>query len=251
MARKEGRMLNSSTGDYPMAGRHEELHSSVAPMTLQAALDQVTRESEEKSLLLSELRHRMKNNLQTVQSLLRVQKSRTSNFSTKSELAHLEMQIAALNGVDGDLLVTEAKQFVDLSNYLRRLLAKLKDAFGASCALVLFRVDVDAVEVPCRTAANIGLLVNEAVTNSFKHAVPNGATEISVVLKRADMFATLFVSDNGPGIRGAAQRHAGGTILMKRLAERAGATVERDLDWQGTRYIVRLPLLPSGVPGTP
>jgi two-component sensor histidine kinase len=243
-------MLNSSTGDHPMAGRREEPRSSVAPATLQAALDQVTRESEEKTLLLSELRHRMKNNLQTVQSLLRLQKSRTLNFSARSELAHLEMQIAALNGVDGELLVTEAKQLVDLSNYLRRLLAKLKDAFGASSALVSFRVDLDAVEVPCRTAANLGLLVNEAVTNSFKHAVPNGATEIGVALKLAGRAATLIVSDNGPGFQGPNQRHAGGTILMKRLAERAGATVVRDLDWRGTRYIVRLPLLPAGVPST-
>jgi len=244
-------MVSSSTGDYSMAARREEARSSVAPSTLQAALDQVTRESEEKSLLLSELRHRMKNNLQTVQSLLRLQKSRTLNLSTKTDLAHLEMQIAALNGVDGDLLVTEAKQFVDLRNYLRRLLAKLKDAFGASGVPVLFQVDLDAVEVPSHTAANIGLLVNEAVTNSFKHAVPNGATEISVVLKQTDMSATLFVSDNGPGFQGGDQRQAGGTILMKRLAERAGATIERDLEWHGTRYIIRLRVPPGGVSGTP
>lgn len=246
-------MLNSSTGDHSMAGavRRDEPLSNVAPTTLQAALDRVTRESEEKTLLLSELRHRMKNNLQTVQSLLRLQKSRTLNVSAKSELAHLEMQIAALNGVDGELLVTEAKQFVDLGKYLRRLLAKLKDAFETSTALVSFRVDLDAVEVPCRTAANLGLLVNEAVTNSFKHAVPNGASEISVVLKRGEASTVLSISDNGPGFEGMERRHAGGTILMRRLAERAGATVQHDLKWQGTRYLVRLPLLPAGIPSTP
>lgn len=243
-------MLNSSTDVLGTARPREELHSSVGPATVQAALDQVRRESEEKTLLLSELRHRMKNNLQTVQSLLRLQKSRTSNVSARSELAHLEMQIAALNGVDGELLVAEAKQFVDLSSYLRRLLAKLKDAFGASSALVSFRVDLDAVDVPCRAASNLGLLVNEAVTNSFKHAVPNGATEISVALKLSDKAATLFVGDNGRGFQGSNQRHAGGTILMKRLAERAGATIAQDTNWQGTRYIVRLPVLPGGVPCT-
>ena len=192
-------MLNTSTGDYPTVGRREDARPGVAPPTLQSALDRVTRESEEKTLLLSELRHRMKNNLQTVQSLLRLQKSRTPNPSARKELSHLEMQIAALNGVDGELLVADEKRFVDLGMYLRRLMGKLKDAFGINAGPILFRVELDAVEIPCRTAANIGLLINEAVTNSFKHAVPNGATEICVTLKRTNGVAILTVSDDGPG----------------------------------------------------
>lgn len=243
-------MPKSSLDDYAVVGVRSESCASVAPVTLQAALDRVTRESEEKSLLLSELRHRMKNNLQTVQSLLRLQKARTSNFSARNELSHLEMQIAALNGVDGELLVTGAKQSIDLGAYLRRLLGKLRDAFGANAGPVLFRMDLEAVDVPCRTAANIGLLVNEAVTNSFKHAVPNGATEIRVSLERTGKSATLSVGDNGPGYQDSNQRHVGGTGLMKRLAERARATVERDLGGPGTHYTIRIPLMSSGVTAT-
>lgn len=244
-------MQNASTGDYPMAGRRDDSRPAVAPLNLQAALDRVTRESEEKTLLLSELRHRMKNNLQTVQSLLRLQKSRTPNPSSRKELSHLEMQIAALNGVDGELLIADEKRFVDLGTHLRRLVGKLKDAFGADAGTISFRVELDAVEVPCRTAANVGLLINEAVTNSFKHAVPNGATEICVMLKRANDLATLTVSDDGPGFPERYHAHAGGTILMKRLAERSRATVKRDSEWPGTRYIVQIPLPPIGVTGSP
>lgn len=226
--------------------RTVEPRQGLALKTLQATLDRVTRECEEKSLLLSELRHRMKNNFQTVQSLLRLQKARTPNFSTKNELANLEMQIAALNGVDGELLVAEANQSLDLGAYLRRLLGKLKDAFGANPSLVRFRMDIDAIDVPCRTAANIGLLVNEAITNSLKHAVPDGASEIYVSLKRADIIAILSISDNGPGFQVPELRHVGGIGLMKRLAERARATLERDLGRPGTCYTIRIPLSSRG-----
>lgn len=235
-------MPESAICDRAGVAQANETRPAVAAVTLQAALDQVSRESEDKSLLLSELRHRMKNNLQTVQSLLRLQKARTSNIPARNELAHLEIQIAALNGVDGELLVTEATQPIDFGSYLRRLLGKLKDAFGTEDGTVTFRIDLEAIQVPCRTASNIGLLVNEAVTNSFKHAVPNGATEICVSLKRADMSAILSISDDGPGFKRSDGRHVGGTGLMKRLAERARATVERDIDAPGTRYVVRIPL---------
>lgn len=244
-------MQNASTGDNPTAGRSEVSRSGVALPTLQSALDRVTRESEEKTLLLSELRHRMKNNLQTVQSLLRLQKSRTPNPSARKELAHLEMQIAALNGVDGELLVADERRFIDLGMYLRRLVGKLKDAFDVNAGSIVFRVELDAVDVPCRSAANIGLFINEAVTNSFKHAVPNGATEICVTLKRTSGAAMLTVSDDGPGFPKSGHLHAGGTILMKRLAERSHAKVERDSDWPGTRYVVRIPLPASEAIGMP
>lgn len=236
----EAEISETSSQNYPIAER-AGLATSVLPNALQSALDRVHRESEEKSLLLSELRHRMKNNLQAVQSLLRLQKSRTQNPSIRKELTHLEMQISALNGVDGELLVADIRSSVDLGIYLRRLLSKLKEAFETDTNHVSFSIDLDTFQVPCRAAANIGLLVNEAITNSFKHAVPAGATKPSVSLKWVGGMATLCVSDNGPGFQNSSHRHAGGTILIERLAERAGATVERDTSWPGVRYVVRFP----------
>ena len=243
-------MGNSQLGSV-LSGQHERALMAVAPAAVQAALDRVTRESEEKSLLLAELRHRMKNNLQTVQSLLRLQKARIHNPAARQELARLELHIAALNGVDGELLVSDANRPVDLGTYLRRLMGKLKEAFATEFRPVNFQLELDRIEVPFRAAANIGLLVNEAVTNSFKHAVSKGADEIRLTLQKQDGSAILTVSDNGPGFDGSGQKHLGGTLLMHRLAERVRAVVERDHEWPGTRYTVRIPLSagkPSAAP---
>jgi two-component sensor histidine kinase len=56
------------------------------------------------------------------------------------------------------------------------------------------------------------------------------------------------VSDNGPGFDGSGQKHRGGTLLMQRLAEKVRAGVERDQEWLGTRYTVRIPLSATGKP---
>lgn len=238
-------MGNSQPVDA-IPGQHRNSYQMVALVTLQSALDRVTRESKEKSLLLTELRHRMKNNLQTVQSLLRLQRSRLHSSASKEELAHLEMHIAALSGVDGELLVADANRSVDLSKYLRRLMGKLKEAFVTDSYPVIFRLDLDGVEFSLHAASNIGLLVNEAVTNSFKHAVSKGTNEICLTLKQKDSYAVLTVSDNGPGFDGGGQKHLGGTLLMHRLAEKVRAVVNRDQEWHGTRYVARIPLSAGG-----
>lgn len=80
--------------------------SATALAHMQAALSDMTRENEEKALLLNEMRHRMKNNLQTIQSMLRLEKTNAASQDTKIQLGHIELYIAALNGVDGELLTT-------------------------------------------------------------------------------------------------------------------------------------------------
>lgn len=176
----EGHMQNSLQTGCPSRKPNEDGSMAI----LEQALAELRRQNEEKSTLLAELRHRMKNNLQTVQSLLRIQKSRTQNAAVRCELAALETHVAALNGVDGELLALEGDRAIDLAIYFRRLMLKLKEAFHTDCSPLTFRLNLESVIVPCRTAADLGLLINEAVTNSFKHAVPKGASEICLTPAR-------------------------------------------------------------------
>lgn len=204
-----------------------------------------SRAEDEKALLFNELRHRYKNNLQTIQSFLHLKAQHTQNPNTWRDLKDVEMYIAIVNGVEGELLVPEGGELVLLNDYLRGLVSKLKEVFENISRSDIIRLRTHGtLQVPAKTSVIIGLIVNEAVTNCFKHAVPRGATKIDLVLSHEENRAVLFISDDGPGVVLQEKRHSG-TALMRRLAERLGAGLTLDPDWSGTRYILAVPLTPS------
>ena len=208
---------------------------------IQSILSDIVHDNEEKDLLLSELRHRMKNNMQAIQSLLRLKISQSQNAETKRELGDIELHIAALSGVDGELLVREGCRPILLNRYLRLLTDKLRSLFSNSVQEAAFQLDLKDIQVSARTAINVGLFINEAITNSFKHAVPLGASEIGLRLTENEDGLTLEIYDNGPGYNEAAVEHHGGTRLMKRLADKLNATMMLDPSWSGVRYILIIP----------
>jgi two-component sensor histidine kinase len=107
------------------------------------------------------------------------------------------------------------------------------------------------MEAPAKTAAHLGLLINEAITNSFKHAVPRGATEIALSLAKLDSGLILTISDNGPGLEDADPRHVGGTGLMRAFARGLRATLETGGGGGGMRYVVKAPLARRPPPDIP
>lgn len=201
-------------------------------------LEELLRENEEKSLLLAELRHRIKNNFQMTQSVLRLKKSSIADESAKRDFASIETLISALNGVDGELLTADASEPVELSRYLRRLTAKIRHVYASVSGRAKFHIDLQETHVQPRAATNIGLIVNEAITNSFKHAVPRGANEVCLVLNRNGDKINLTVGDNGPGFAFESCVHRGGTSLMGRLAARIPGEITVASDTTGTRYTV-------------
>jgi two-component sensor histidine kinase len=187
-------------------------------------------------LLLGEVRHRMKNNLQAIQSLLRIKKSRSESPEVRQALSEIETHIAALNGVDGDL-AAPSRGLVYLDHYLRRLARQLERAFGPDAnEAPPMRCALDEVLVRPTTASSIGLILNEAVTNSFKHGRPDGKTAISIVLRRTGGGFSLVIADDGPGFDAARSTSRGGIQFMRRLAGKVGATLSCQSNSRGTVY---------------
>jgi two-component sensor histidine kinase len=154
-------------------------------MELQAALAQ-------NRVLFQEIHHRVKNNLQAVSAMVRLQ-------SAPAEMKEdLNRRIAAISAVHQHIYESDQFGDVDASGYLGKLLAGLKE--NAPPAVTLDWA-LDPIEVSPDEALPLGLLVNELVANAFKHAFPDGrAGKVFVRLERASgNNAVLSVSDDGVG----------------------------------------------------
>lgn len=203
--------------------------------------DESAATSKVKELLLTELRHRMRNNLQTILSMIRLEKARPIGTEAKAELEQMENRIIALNGVDGELLASAETQSIELGGYVRRLAAALRNLFEPQPVPLYLSIQMEPIEVAAATAARIGLLINEAVTNSFKHAAPKGATEINLKLVSHDDIISIEIVDNGPGLADSPSRHVGGIDLMKQLVQQMGGTIQFD-GQKGMRCQIEVPV---------
>jgi PAS domain S-box-containing protein len=157
----------------------------------------------EKEALLKEVHHRVKNNLQVITSLLRIEGRRADHQATKSVLAQMQDRIQSMALLHETLYRSGNFARVDLASYLRQLSEQLFRSLGTRPGAVRLNVDLVPVFVEIDKAIPCGLIVNELVTNSLKHGFPEGVTgELWVRLQRSEDGTTLAlsVSDNGAGL---------------------------------------------------
>jgi two-component system, sensor histidine kinase PdtaS len=163
-------------------------------ITLQQLLD-------EKEWLLREVHHRVKNNLQTIVSLL---ESQSAYLENEALLAIQESQnrIHAMSLIHQKLYHDENISSVNMGNYLPELIQYLRQSYNVKNN-VSFNVQVDDIDLDVSQAIPLGLIVNEAITNAIKYAFPKAApgNTISIALFAEKAQAQLHIADNGIGIK--------------------------------------------------
>ena len=153
----------------------------------------------EKDWLLKEVHHRVKNNLHTVICLLESQAVYLENDALKA-IENSQHRIYAMSLIHQKLYQSEDIKMIDMANYLPEFIRYLRDSFGA-LPNIGFYLDIESLKLSVSQAVPLGLIVNEAVTNSIKYAFPDKRLgEISISLHRADHQIKLCISDNGIGI---------------------------------------------------
>jgi two-component sensor histidine kinase len=200
---------------------------AVVIQRLRASSD-LRRKADENAHLLQELRHRSKNNLQLLLSLVSFSAARAKSGEAREALMTVSDRIRALSTIQGKLHEQREQERVELGQYLAEIVRSLVHFSGRSDA-VQVETDIREVEVASSTALNLGLVANEFVTNSLKHAFPAGAGVIGVAVGPLDRdWTRVVLFDNGKGL--AAQAGAGtGMGLIRALAKSLGA----ELSWQG------------------
>ncbi|MGA2105604.1 MAG: PAS domain S-box protein [Methanoregula sp.] len=204
----------------------------------------------EKDVLLKEIHHRVKNNLQQVASLLYLQEIRGNNTDIATALHESRDRIFSMALVHEILIASENLSQINLASYLSRLIQHIEGSYGNLSDGVKVTMSVDPVIaltldecIPC------GLIINELVSNSMKHAfLPGMKGEIFIRVSGSGQMCTLVVGDNGRGIPSSVDTvHTGslGLQLVTRLVHQLNGSVSVTGD-HGTVYTITFPIKLSG-----
>ncbi|HEY5048130.1 MAG TPA: sensor histidine kinase [Rhizomicrobium sp.] len=181
----------------------------------------------QKTVLIKEIHHRVKNNLQIVMSLLSLQAARLTDPAAKEALAQARVRINALALVHRILYEIEDQQSVDVKRLLELLAEQTNEGFGGDRRDIHTRVNAMPLRVPGDVAVPIALFTVEALTNAYRHAYPPGTGgTIRVILAAAgDSRLRLSVEDDGVGIETAPGDASIGVRLIATFGQQLGGGV--------------------------
>jgi PAS domain S-box-containing protein len=187
---------------------------------------------QEKEVLLREIHHRVKNNLQVIASLLKLQSGLITDRQACEAFLESRNRIRSMGLIHEQLYQSQDLGRIDFADYLNRLAAHMLRCGAAHSQDIALKVNVADVFLGIDTAIPCGLIINELVSNSLKHAFPAGkGGEIRIDFRsEAEQRFLLQVSDNGIGIADSQElpRPAClGLELVNALAKQLGATIER------------------------
>lgn len=168
---------------------------------IEAREEDLRQSLEQKDTLLKEIHHRVKNNLQTITSLLNIHMRSVPTEGAHQALEELQTRVRALSLAHRYLYESEDVRVVDLQLFVGELCQVLHDTLGGAQRQIAIEADVHNITISSERAVAIALLITEAITNSFKHAFPNSRPgRISVGLHRIDETTGLLrISDDGVG----------------------------------------------------
>ena len=204
----------------------------------------ISKALKEKETLLQEIHHRVKNNLQLVSSLLSLQSEHVEDSSAHSALMQGQNRVQSMALIHQNLYQGEHLTSIDIKTYLQKLVSNLIDTHSIDDKKIEFEMNIEALEIDIDTAIPLGLITNELVINSLKHAFKNKSKGvITVELYEDEKALTLVVSDNGIGLEKEEEildEHSFGFRLVKAFTTQLEAKLEI-LTQEGTSFVLRVP----------
>jgi PAS domain S-box-containing protein len=200
----------------------------------------------EKETLLKEVHHRVKNNMQVISSLLRLQEEKVQDKDVLAMLKDSQKRIQSMALVYNKLYQSQNLARIDMGDYIKELTLGLIKSYTTSPYRVTVNIDPSDVSLSVDMAIPCGLVINELVTNSLKYAFPENRTgQIAISLKEgSNQELALTVSDNGVGIPEGINPANTGTLGLKLVVnlvqDQLDGKIEVDRR-QGTTYKITFP----------
>lgn len=207
-------------------------------------LEEVQNKLREKEMLLTEVHHRLKNNLSTITALIEMEVSDIKDEEAQEALLKTASRIKSMTEVHDFLYNSSLGNEINLKTYLGRLSEKIGNTLGGSSQNVSIKIEAESIQIDTDRAMSCGLLLNELMVNCYKHAFKDDVKDRSITIRLNESnngLINLEVSDNGIGIGDEFSvdnsRSVGGwliNVLLRRLD--AGVDITRS---NGTTFIIR------------
>lgn len=211
---------------------------------LNTSKEEIEKRIDEKEILLREVHHRVKNNLQTVSSLLNLQAKNSTNDTIKNLVLSSKNRVNSMAMIHEMLYLRDNLSKIEFRSYVKELTEYLIKSADGKNKNVIINIDIPDIRLGIDTVIPLGLLINEAVTNSLKYGfVEKGNGQIDIKLKKGSDGNTyiLNISDNGVGFAKELDFRTTkslGLKLIHNLARQLRGSVKREPLSQGTNYSI-------------
>lgn len=155
---------------------------------------------QDKEVLLREIHHRVKNNMQIISSLLNLQINQTSGEQEINVLRESQGRIKSMAMVYEKLNQSHTLTKIKFKDYVEKLISDIFYSYGIENGTIETEIDVEDISISIDTAIPCGLIINELVTNSLKHAFPDNHGKLQFKLKSKEDHLEMVIADNGIGL---------------------------------------------------
>jgi two-component sensor histidine kinase/PAS domain-containing protein len=214
-----------------------------AQVDLRATLRKLEAALAEKTVLLKEVHHRVKNNLAVIVSLLSMKAGAIESPEAQAALEDSQQRVRSIALIHEHLSGTENLYRIDFAEYASQLMQELGGIYGVAARQIAIHVDAEPIEMGIHRAVPCALILNELATNALRHAFPDGRSgEVWISLRRSTPGELeLSVEDNGVGcVQVVADRNGKslGLRIVEILTKQLEGSVERPA-CAGTRFVLR------------
>jgi PAS domain S-box-containing protein len=163
--------------------------------------EQIRQSLKEKEVLLKEVHHRVKNNLQVISSILNLQSSYVKDKRVLEILLESQNRIKSMAFVHESLYQTKDFSNISFREYVENISRNLVHSYAATDSAPVLNLDLDNIQLNLDTAIPCGLIINELLTNSLKYAFTDGKKgKIDIAIKEKGGHITINIADNGKGL---------------------------------------------------
>ncbi|MCW3091661.1 MAG: Two-component sensor histidine kinase, contains HisKA and HATPase domain [Ferruginibacter sp.] len=219
---------NKQKANLALQDKNDKIERTVSELNTAQAL--LLARNAENELLLKEIHHRVKNNLEVVSSLLVLQSNQIDDENTREAMLEGQNRVQSIGIVHQKLYQGTNLGAIEMKDYFINLSESILDSFGAE-KRVTIECAMDNIDVDIDTAVPLGLIVNELLTNTLKYAFPAGQHgNVQIKLRRqTDGVLQLEVSDDGVGKSGMMQGTGFGGQLVALLTQQLGGFMREEV----------------------